>query len=107
MLLQYACFFYAMHLTLNKVLLDIVCIDVDVAMVGVLLPCHERMIIVLSLYIRRSLMATGTAQTALVGYVEIWSWIKRLQMCMIRCNVHSVNINVSIPCTHCISNRMV
>lgn len=43
-------------------------------------------------------MVTGTAQIALVGYVEIWSLIKTLQMRMIHYNVHSVKINVSIPC---------
>lgn len=42
-------------------------------------------------------MVTGTVQTALVGYVEIWLLIKTLQICMICYNVHSVNINVSIP----------
>ena len=42
-------------------------------------------------------MATGTALTAIVGYVEIWSLTKTLQMRMIHYNVHSVNINVSMP----------
>lgn len=50
-------------------------------------------------------MATGIAQTALVRYVEIWSLIKRLQMHMIRYNVHSVNINVSLPYVFRLHNR--
>lgn len=89
--------FYAMYLSINEALLDFVCIVVGVTTVQVLLACLGRMIRTLFVYIRRSPMATGTAYTALVGYVEVWSLIKRLRMLMIHCNVHSVNINVSMP----------
>lgn len=58
----------------------IACIFEDVIIIKVFLPNVGRMIQFLFLlsYIRRSQMATGTALTALVGYVEIWSLTKTL-----------------------------
>jgi len=51
-------------------------------------------------------MATGTAYTALVGFVEIWSLIKRFQMYMIHRNVHNANINVSLTFMFTLHNRL-
>jgi hypothetical protein len=50
-------------------------------------------------------MATGTAQTALVGFVVIWSLTKRLQIHMIHYNVHNANIDVSLIYTFILYNR--
>jgi hypothetical protein len=50
-------------------------------------------------------MATGTAQTALVGFVVIWSLTKRLQIHMIHYNVHNANIDVSLISTFILYNR--
>lgn len=49
---------------------------------------------------RSSLTATGIVQTALVGFVGIWSVRKRLQALWLDHNAHNVNINV-IPLPPC------